>query len=432
LGLVKGGTTAQSTHEIFREVAATGFCRHPIRLWGSTVNRETGELWDHEVRVPCKDRRAAVCPSCSYLYKADAWILVSAGLEGGKGLPTSLASHPRLFLTLTAPSFGAVHTLNPLGTCHPRLAPCIHVGPCRARHAEDDPALGSALCEKCFDYEGAVLWNASCSRLWNRTVEWLKHRLAQSQSMTIAEFRKVAELNYLRIAELQRRGLVHLHCVLRCDGPEGPSSEPPEWLTAELVAKQLLSVVSDLELETPAGSTVRWGTQRDVADLTGASESGRVAAYVAKYATKSSDGSGGMAMRFSDRVQIERVATDEHHRRLALTAWDLGEERPELGALRLQEHAHSLGFTGHLLTKSKRFSTTFGALRGARTAYMADERDMVPVAGTFGFLGRGYSDSRAEGIADRLHQLLADLHKERREARLQEAGEGSGEPPTVG
>ena len=147
------------------EVAGAGFCRHPIRLYGETVSTATGELRQQQLHLPCKDRRAAVCPSCSYLYKADAWILVSAGLLGGKGLPESVASHPRLFVTLTAPSFGAVHTQTTAGACRPGAATCIHVGPCRERHANDDPLLGSALCEACFDYEGAVLWNAAFEAL---------------------------------------------------------------------------------------------------------------------------------------------------------------------------------------------------------------------------------------------------------------------------
>ena len=132
------------------EVAGAGFCRHPIHLYGETVSTATGELRQQQLHLPCKDRRAAVCPSCSYLYKADAWILVSAGLLGGKGLPESVASHPRLFVTLTAPSFGAVHTQTTAGACRPGAATCIHVSPCRERHANDDPLLGSALCEAPF------------------------------------------------------------------------------------------------------------------------------------------------------------------------------------------------------------------------------------------------------------------------------------------
>ncbi len=426
----RGGTTAQSTHEIFREVAAAGLCRHPIRIYGSTVNIETGELREHELRVPCKDRRSVVCPSCSYLYKADAWILVSTGLEGGKGVPTSIAAHPRLFVTLTAPSFGAVHTTTASGSCH-RTSTCVHVGPCRTRHDDGDQALGTPMCAECFDFEGAVLWNAACSKLWNRTVEWLKHRLAQSQDLTIAELRDVAELNYLRVAEMQRRGLVHLHAIVRCDGPEGPTSDPPPWLTAELVTRELLGVLADLAMPVAGGGEARWGTQRDVVDLTGDPDGGRVAGYVAKYATKTADGSFGMSLRFRSRFQIERAATDEHHRRLALAAWDLG-RRGELRALRLRDHAHTLGFTGHLLTKSRRFSTTFGALRDARTAFMAKEHETVALAGTFGFVGRGYSHPRGELVAERLHELTVEWRKERKAKRIEAAGKGSGEAPTVG
>lgn len=47
------------------------------------------------------------------------------------------------------------------------------------------------------------------------------------------------------------------------------------------------------------------------------------------------------------------------------TAWTLG-ARPELADLRLRAWAHMLGFRGHFSTKSRRYSTTLGALRDAR------------------------------------------------------------------
>jgi len=40
--------------------------------------------------------------------------------------------------------------------------------------------------------------------------------------------------------------------------------------------------------------------------------------------------------------------------------------RPELADLRLRAWAHMLGFRGHFSTKSRRYSTTLGALRDAR------------------------------------------------------------------
>src|SRR5262249_52971201 len=84
------------------------------------------------VLVPCKDRRAAKCPSCSETYKRDAYQLVGCGLRGGKGVPASVAGHPAVMVTLTAPSFGRVHTIRDRdGGC-----------PCGGRHPTDDDQLG--------------------------------------------------------------------------------------------------------------------------------------------------------------------------------------------------------------------------------------------------------------------------------------------------
>ena len=58
----------------------------------------------------CGNRREAVCPSCAETYRGDAYQLVAAGLRGGKGVPESVAEHPMVFVTLTAPSFGPVHS----------------------------------------------------------------------------------------------------------------------------------------------------------------------------------------------------------------------------------------------------------------------------------------------------------------------------------
>ena len=46
------------------------------------------------------------------------------------------------------------------------------------------------------------------------------------------------------------------------------------------------------------------------------------------------------------------------------TAWQLGGTRP---ASRCRAWAHMLGYGGHFLTKSRRYSVTFGQLRNART-----------------------------------------------------------------
>ena len=47
------------------------------------------------------------------------------------------------------------------------------------------------------------------------------------------------------------------------------------------------------------------------------------------------------------------------------TAWDLG-SRDEYAGLHLRRWAHMLGFRGHFLTKSRRYSSTFTAIRAER------------------------------------------------------------------
>jgi hypothetical protein len=70
----------------------------------------------------------------------DAFHLLRAGLAGGdKDVPALVTEKPRAFLTLTAPSFGPVHTR--------RTTPAGRVIPCRcgAHHHPDDPRLGSPV-----------------------------------------------------------------------------------------------------------------------------------------------------------------------------------------------------------------------------------------------------------------------------------------------
>jgi hypothetical protein len=108
---------AEERNRTLREVVLAGNCSHPIRLSGEMVNLTTGEVGQSSLRISCKDRRHVVCPSCSYLYRTDAWILVSTGLVGGKGTPEAVGTHHRLFITVTAPSFGSVHTIKARGGC---------------------------------------------------------------------------------------------------------------------------------------------------------------------------------------------------------------------------------------------------------------------------------------------------------------------------
>ena len=410
----------EEASRLLRELQGSSNCSHPIRLRGEIVNTATGEVSERDLRVACKDRREVICPACSYLYRADTWILVSTGLVGGKGTPVVVGTHPRLFITLTAPSFGVVHTIRDGGNCVARKRTakslCIHrrLTSCALRHSDNDADLGRPLCEKCFDYRGAVLWNAHASRLWNNTIQLIRRLLAAEGGVGQPNLSDVAQLHYLKVAEVQRRGLTHFHCVLRLDGPESVEKEPPPWASTELLERVVRSSIERVSAPVLDGPSIRWGRVYDIQDLAQREEEAvKVAAYVAKYAAKTTDGSKELARRFRSRRQIVSLVDDSHLRRLALTAWDLGGEA-KYESMRLREHAHTFGFTGQLITKSRGFSTTFEALRSARTDFMAGERDGDPIEGTFHFEGRGYDDPRGTQLAEFFFTVERELREEAR------------------
>ncbi len=95
-----------------------------------------------------------------------------------------------------------------------------------------------------------------------------------------------------------------------------------------------------------------------------AKEAIATAAYIAKYATKSTEAAGGLMHRL-EGSDLRDLKVRPHVRRLVECAWRLGGEQ-HLAGLRVRRWAHALGFRGHCFTKSRRYSTTFKQLRQAR------------------------------------------------------------------
>jgi hypothetical protein len=419
---------AEERLRTLREVELAGNCSHPIRLSGEMVNLATGEVARSSLRISCKDRRHVVCPSCSYLYRTDAWILVSTGLVGGKGTPKEVSTHPRLFITVTAPSFGPVHTMKARGECVGRSKDlpgrssehvCAHsrARACGIRHEESSPELGRPLCDQCFDYEGAVLWNAHAAKLWNNTIQSIRRSLAEAGGLNQRNLKSVAQVHYLKVAELQRRGLVHFHIVLRADGPSDIGEPAPAWLSIELLRRVVRQSIRKSSVVAPNRQDYRWGQLLDVQDLGVEShDTGAVASYLAKYVTKTTDGSTELAHRFSSRRQIESLVDDPHVRKLAVTSWNLA-IRPELELFHLRDHAHTFGFTGLPITKSRDYSTTFAALRGNRATFMAVRNASDPVEGSFHYEGRGYDNPRSAELAEVFFTMRRELRQEGAQAR---------------
>jgi hypothetical protein len=375
------------------QVERVGGCAPPVYLVGHSTTRDasTGavlHVFSSEsqpcgrLMVACGNRRSSRCEPCAWLHAGDTYQLIVSGLAGGKGVPASVASHPRVFATLTAPSFGAVHRVSPESACRPVRGRrwCAHgVGlGCAARHDDADPLVGSPLCPACYDYEHAVLWNGHATALWDDFAKRLRRRIAASGGVSRSALSDQLRVSFARVAEYQRRGAIHLHAVLRLDGPGGASEPPPSWATVDVLSDAVREAGASalLNASRPDGSglVLRFGVQLDVKPIRAAVvgegdlSASAVAGYVAKYVTKGDIAGLVLDARLRSRGHAELAPLDAHGRALVLACWDLG-GLPGYEGLLLRSWAHQLGWRGHIATKSRRYSTTYGALRQARTRY---------------------------------------------------------------
>ena len=410
------------------QIRRTGGCANPIHLtgWTLTKDRTTGEVLHHyttehepggRLRVACGNRRASRCPACARTYAADTYHLIRAGLAGDetKNVPTTVRDHPRVFVTLTAPSFGTVHNRPDSGRCR-----------CGTRHPADDPALGTPLDPDTYDYAGAVLFNNHAGQLWQRFTNRLRREVAARVGLTQRELHDRCRVSYGKVAEFQRRGAIHFHAVIRLDGPGGPSDPPPAWATVELLTDAIRAAVAhryttvtvppNEDAGFDRGWRLRWGDQLDIRPITalGAGEElteQAVASYVAKYATKAAETTGLLDRRIGELAELDKLPDlPEHTRRLVRACWDLDPHYPDR---KLWAWAHMLGFRGHFSSKSRHYSTTLGALRQVRADYRAAEQraalgldaiesDTVLVLADWQYAGHGHTPGEsllAAGIA---------------------------------
>ncbi|MET9136704.1 replication initiator protein RepSA [Streptomyces parvulus] len=424
------------------QIRRTGGCSNPIHLQGSTVTRDakTGDvLYSYSteqepggrLRVACGNRRASRCPACAWTYAGDTYHLIRAGITGdeNKDVPATVRDHPRVFATLTAPSFGPVHNRPTSRRCR-----------CGAQHAETDPALGTALDPERYDYAGAVLWNNHAGDLWRRFTIYLRREIAARAGITQAALREECRVSFGKVAEFQKRGAVHFHAVVRLDGPDGPDTTPPAWATVALLDAAIRAAAARVAVPVPAAGdfparTLRWGTQVDVQPIGALGHEElteqAVASYVAKYATKAAETTGTVDRRIGELAELDRLDLPPHTRRLIEACCLLDDAYPDR---LLARWAHMLGFRGHFSTKSRRYSTTLGTLRQTRADYRArqerrerglsedlDDADgSTLVLAHWTYAGQGHSPGEswlAASIARDLRlnretarEALADLH----------------------
>ncbi|MFF1500720.1 replication initiator protein RepSA [Streptomyces sp. NPDC058316] len=370
------------------QIRRTGGCSDPIHLTGWTLHKDktTGETLHHyttatepggRLRLACGNRRASRCLSCAWTYAGDTYHLIRAGLAGDdrRDVPTTVRDHPRVFATLTAPSFGPVHNRPDRGVCR-----------CGAQHAPDASELGTALDPATYDYAGAVLFNNHAGQLWQRFTTRLRRELAARVGITRRELADRLRVSYGKVAEFQKRGALHFHAVIRLDGPDGPGMPPPAWATVDLLADAIHAAaahsytsVSVPSIGDQPARSFRWGTQLDVRPVKAFGDGSditeqAVASYVAKYSTKAAENTGTLDRRIGELAELDRHQVPDHTRRLITACRDLDSLYPDR---RLWAWAHMLGFRGHFSSKSRRYSTTLGTLRQARADYRATQEAAV-------------------------------------------------------
>ncbi|MFD5566497.1 replication initiator protein RepSA [Streptomyces cadmiisoli] len=429
------------------QIRRTGGCADPIHLTGWTLHKDrvTGETLHHystenepggRLRLACGNRRASRCSACAFTYAGDTYHLIRAGLAGDnrRDIPSTVRDHPRVFATLTAPSFGRVHNRPDHGACR-----------CGTHHPADAPALGTALDPATYDYAGAVLFNNHAGQLWQRFTNRLRREIAARAGITQRELKERARISYGKVAEFQKRGAVHFHAVIRIDGPDGPETTPPAWATVQLLddairaaATHPYTSVSVPGADDQPARTFRWGTQLDVRPVKAFGDGSditeqAVASYVAKYATKAAENTGTLDRRIGELAELDRHGVPDHTRRLIEACKQLDPLYPDR---RLWAWAHMLGFRGHFSTKSRRYSTTLGELRQTRADYRAaqeaaalglddQEPDTVLVLADWQYAGHGHTPGESALAATIARNLQLNRETAREALRDQFDQEGA-------
>jgi hypothetical protein len=248
-----------------------------------------------------------------------------------------------------------------------------------------------------YDHEDAVLWNWHAPTLWNRFVIELARVLASRAGLSERAWRRHVRIAYAKVAEFQARGLVHFHAIVRLDGAEDRAAAPGVDVSSEELCDAIREAAANARLDGDAGNgdpiDIRFGEQLHTriltSDDTGELRAEQVAAYVAKYSCKSSHEQ--ITTRDAEPGRWRNRGVPEQLVQMAAATLGLSERS---GLRELGRWVHMLGFRGHFVTKSRRYSTTLGELRAAR-AHQDQPTDnandeTAAVLSVWQYLGSGY------------------------------------------
>jgi hypothetical protein len=254
--------------------------------------------------------------------------------------------------------------------------------------------------------------------------------LAQLVGVTERELRALVRVSFAKVAEYQQRGAVHFHAIrldaaTDCAYPACVVAPPPAGFTAELLEAAVRKAADAVTVPCPVLDddqgvtlTARWGEQLDV-----------------RYITETGDDEGScrlsrsLARWPSTRRRAPRPWHHLDHRvgEVELEGLDVpatwlswsgpaGNSAPgrRWRACAAEVGAHAW-LRRHFSSRSRRYSTTLGALRRARVAYAIRRRrgDTLPaeawgrpeddravlVVASWAYLGSGYQSTGEAWLA---------------------------------
>ncbi|ETB38970.1 plasmid replication initiator protein [Mycobacterium avium 11-0986] len=259
---------------------------------------------------------------------------------------------------------------------------------CNDTHQTSDEKVGQPICAKCYNYVGHVLFTWHLPELWRRFTIALRRTLRMRLRAAGVSV-DAARVSFVKVVELQARLIPHIHALIRLDPHETDAPNDQGW-QAPITAPELASIIQHaartvtVTVDDPSSDTatrvIRFGAQvdtqsviqpttapnRHAAELDSVPPSAgrQVARYLAKYVTKSLADVGISARRISAEA-IPHLDVSAHVRTILTTIAELAGK----GLSGIGRWLHTLGYRGHITSKSRRYSTTMTALRERRATW---------------------------------------------------------------
>ena len=200
--------------------------------------------------------------------------------------------------------------------------------------------------------------------------------------ITQKQLRKLVRVAYVKVAEYQRRGLVHLHVV---DPARSRDARLPRRRAPAARARASPSSCSSTRSAPPsptcarrsrtssAAARVRWGERARRPPARPGERARRGRRLPGQVRDQEHRAGRRRPAPRRPSTQVDAAPGARARARLPARRVRRSHADPALADRRFAACAHALGYRGHCLTKSRRYSTTFKALRQARERHVHEQ-----------------------------------------------------------